>query len=463
VNPAETTASQQRAALLMVWLSAFSTPLMLSAANVALPVMARDLHLNAVTLSWVPLAYLLASAMFVLVCGRIADNIGRKRVFLIGTLGVALSSLLAAWAPNGVTLLAMRFLQGAFTAALYATQMAIVSSVFPPARRGQAIGLTISSIYFGLTVGPVLGGWLLEVSGWRACMLVQVPFALVALLVATRVSGEWKAEARAPLDVTGSVIYVVALAATLIGASLLPAAHAWLLLAIGIAAVVGFIAVERKAAHPIFDLNLFFTNRVFALSCLASFLMYTATYANVVLVALYLQYLRALPPGRAGLIMMAQPLMMALCSPLAGKVSDRIEPRVLASAGMAFTVLGLIILATLTPQSSLVVLVAALLIIGLGFGLFSAPNTNAIMGSVDKRHYSSANSKIATMRLLGQMCSMGVIAVAFALMLGPVAITPERYPALNSALRLSYLIAVVLCVPAIFFSLARGSVHAHRS
>jgi MFS family permease len=218
--------------------------------------------------------------------------------------------------------------------------------------------------------------------------------------------------------------------------------------------------VERKVAHPIFDLNLFFTNRVFGMSCFASFLMYTATYANVVLVALYLQYLRGIAPGKAGLIMIAQPLAMALFSPIAGKLSDRMEPRVLASLGMALVVVGLILLAALTPASATLTLVVALAITGIGFGLFSAPNTNAIMSSVDRRHYGSANSKVAVMRLLGQMCSMGVIAVAFALMLGPVAITPERYGALQAAIRLSYLIAVALCVPAIFFSLARGSVHA---
>jgi MFS family permease len=187
--------------------------------------------------------------------------------------------------------------------------------------------------------------------------------------------------------------------------------------------------------------------------------MYTATYANVVLVALYLQYLRGIPPGKAGLIMIAQPLAMALFSPVAGKLSDRMEPRVLASFGMALVVLGLILLAVLTPASATLTLIGALAVTGIGFGLFSAPNTNAIMSSVDKRYYGSANSKVAVMRLLGQMCSMGVIAIAFALMLGPVAITPERYPALEAALRLSYWIAVALCIPAIFLSLARGSLH----
>lgn len=460
-RPTDSLSTAQRAVLLMVWLSAFSTPLMLSAANVALPSMARDLHLNAVVMSWVPLAYLLASAMFVLLFGRLADTHGRKRIFLIGTVGIMLSSILAAWSPNGTTLIVMRLAQGVFTAAVYATQMAIVTSVFPPARRGQAIGLTISSVYLGLTVGPALGGWLLEVSGWRACLLVQVPFSLAVVAVGlAQVAGDWKSTEAAKLDVTGTALYMLSLAALIVGSSLMPRTLGWSLVLLGIVASIWFVQVERKASHPIFDLNLFFTNKVFGLSCLSSFLMYTATYANVVLVALYLQYLYALPPGKAGLIMMAQPLTMALFSPIAGKLSDHIEPRLLASLGMIFTVIGLLMFAMLTPHSPLAMLIVALVITGLGFGLFSAPNTNAIMGAVDKRNYGSANSKVATMRLLGQMCSMGVIALAFALLLGPVTITPERYPALAEAIRLSYLIALALCVPAIFFSLARGTVHA---
>jgi EmrB/QacA subfamily drug resistance transporter len=463
VQTHEQSTSLQRAALSMVWLSAFSTPLMLSATNVALPSIARDLHLNAVVLSWVPLAYLLASAMFVLMFGRLGDMIGRKRVFLLGTAGVVVASVLAASSPNGHVLLAMRFTQGIFTAALYATQIAIVSSVFPPARRGHAIGMTVSSVYLGLTVGPALGGWLLELSGWRACLLVQVPFAIVVLLVGfTKVTGEWSGEERGRFDVPGSLLYVLGLGVLTAGTSSLPGGAGWSLIALGTFTLIAFVVFEKQAAHPIFDLKLFFANRVFGLSCLASFLMYTATYANVVLVALYLQYLHAMPPGKAGLIMMSQPATMAVFSPLMGRLSDRVEPRWLASAGMAITVIGLLALASLNAGSSIAFLIGALVTTGLGFSLFSAPNANAIMSAVDKRQYGSANSKVATMRLLGQMCSMGIVTVAFALLLGPVKITPEVYGSLNAALRLSYLAAAALCVPGIFFSLARGSVHAAR-
>jgi EmrB/QacA subfamily drug resistance transporter len=456
------TSPLQRATLSMVLLSSFSTPLMLSSVNVALPVIARDLQLTAVTLSWVPLAYLLASAMFVLACGRLADRFGRTRVFVAGSAGVLASSILAAMAADGAQLVSLRFVQGMFTAALYATQVAIVSAAFPPARRGQAIGLTISSVYLGLTVGPALGGWLLHAFGWRACLLVQVPFSLIVLWMGRRTERDDDAQGARSFDLPGMALFALSLTLLTLGGTGLPATQAKVLLAAGGLVAVAFFVIERRAPDPLVDLRLFLGNRVFGLSCLSSFLMYTATFANVVLVGLYLQYLKDMPPNRAGLMMMAQPLTMAVFAPIAGRLSDRIEPRYLASGGMVLTVVGLVGLGMLTPQSTLPHVVAALVVTGLGFGLFSAPNTNAILGSVERRLYNTANSQVAMMRMLGQMCSMGIIGVVFALLIGAVTITPEVYGKLEVALRVCYLTAAACCVPAIFFSLARGDVHGGR-
>lgn len=450
----------QRSALVMVWLSAFSTPLMLSAVNVALPSIAGDLSLDAVRLSWVPLAYLLAAAMFVLVFARLGDMTGLKRIFLFGSAGVMVSSLLAASAWTGDMLLALRFMQGVFTAALYATQMAIVSSVFPPARRGQAIGLTVSSVYVGLTVGPALGGWLLDLWGWRACLLVQVPFSIAVLAIGClRVRGDWAGGGHGGFDLAGTALYMLSMLSLAVGGSMLPGVAGWALLVGGTLGVLGFVYYELHVSHPIFDTRLFFTNRVFGFSCLASFLIYAATYANVVLVSLYLQYLLKLSASVTGLIMMAQPLTMAVASPLTGRLSDRFEPRWLASAGMAITIAGLLTLARLTPATPVASVIAALFITGFGFSLFSAPNANAIMGAVDKRQYGSAAGKLATMRLLGQLCSMGIVTFVFAVTLGAVKITPEVHALLNEALRRSFLVAAAMCVPGVFLSLARGRMH----
>ena len=444
----------------MVLLNCFTTPLMLSAANVALPAIARDLRLNAVMLSWVPMAYLMAGAMFVLIFGRLADMYGRKRIFMYGTAGVVVTSLMAALAVDGASLLVARFLQGVCAAMLYATQMAIVSSVFPPARRGQAIGLAVSTIYLGLTAGPLIGGYLIDVAGWRASFMFHIPLAIIVLLMGLwKVPGEWSAEEKGFFDIQGAVIYSLSIVALCLGVSSLPQVASYYLIFIGSAGLYLFFRTERRTAHPIFDVKLFYTSRVFTLSCLAALIIYTATFANIVLISLYLQYLKGMQAGAAGLIMMIQPLTMAILSPGAGRLSDRVEPRILASAGMAVTATGLIMLAMMNGIVSTHYLVAALVITGIGFSLFSSPNTNAIMGAVEKRYYGSASGSLATMRVLGQMTSMVLVTLIFALVIGQVEIQPENYADLRHAIHLCFAIAAGLCLPGIIFSLARGRMH----
>ena len=450
----------QRAALIMVLLNGFTTPLMLSAANVALPAIAIDLKLNAVMLSWVPMAYLMASAMFVLIFGRLADMYGRKRIFMVGTVSVIVTSLLAAASINGGLLIAARFLQGVSAAMLYATQIAIVSSVFPPAKRGHAIGMTVSTIYLGLTCGPVIGGYLIDIAGWRASFVFHLPLAIIVLLIAVfKVPGEWRAEEKGKFDIMGAMTYGLSIVFLCIGVSTLPKSTSFILILLGIAGIFVFYKFASRSTHPIFDVRLFFTNRVFTLSCLASFILYTATFANVVLISLYLQYLKGLSASAAGLFMMIQPLTMAVFSPFAGKLSDRIEPRVLASAGMVLTAIGLVMLSFLNGVSATIYLVMALVITGLGFSLFSSPNTNAIMSSVEKRYYGSASGSIATMRVLGQMSSMIVVTLVFAIIIGQVEIRPANYANLQQAIHLCFLIAATLCVPGFIFSLTRGRMH----
>ncbi|MDT8427259.1 MAG: MFS transporter [Pseudomonadales bacterium] len=451
----------QRAVLWMVLLNAFTTPLMLSAANIALPAIADDLGLSANTLSWIPLAYLMASAMFVLMFGRLADNHGRKRIFLLGTAAVIASSLFAASAVGAGMLLAARFLQGVSAAMLYATQTALVISVYPPHQRGRIIGLLVAVIYIGLAAGPLLGGVVIDLFGWRAAFLLQVPLALIVLAIGIgSVRPEWRAEKTVPFDLPGAITYSTAILLLCLGVSRLPAPDSSLLLGASAAMILWFVKQARRSAAPLWDVRLFFSNRVFTFSCAASLIMYSATYANVVLLSLYLQYLKDLPATMAGLLIMVQPLSMAILSPIAGRLSDRIEPRLLASAGMLLTAVGLGMLATLSSGSPLSSIVLALLITGAGFSLFSSPNVSAIMGSVPQQHYSGASAAVATTRLLGQLNSMVLVTLVLTLILGGAALSPDNYPLLERSIRLSFTLAALICLPAIALSLARGRIHA---
>ena len=458
-NPVENI-SLQRAALVMVLLNAFTTPLMLSAANVALPTIAEDLKLNAVALGWIPMAFLMASAMFVLVFGRIADMVGRKRIFLIGTACVIVTSLLAATASNGTFLITARFLQGMSAAMLYATQVAIVSSVFPPKQRGHAIGLTVSTIYLGLTCGPLIGGFLIDHYGWRASFVFHIPLAFIVLLIGLfMVPDEWSADERGEFDVKGAVLYALSIVMLCLGVSTLPNATGLLLLILGLFGIWFFVKLAKQSIHPIFDVSLFEKNRVFAFSCFASFIIYTAIFANIVLISLYLQYLKGMSATIAGSIMMIQPLTMAIFSPIMGRLSDKIEPRVIASIGMAITAFGLLILALLDANSSISYLIGALIVTGFGFSLFSSPNVNAIMSAVEKQYYGSATGSLATMRILGQMTSMALVTLVFAVVIGQVKIEPSVFQSLQQAISFCFFISASLCIPGFIFSLVRGRMH----
>ena len=451
----------RRATTVMVMLNAVSTAMMLTGVNVALPDVARDLHVDAVLLAWIPMSYLLASAAFTLGFGRLADMFGRKRIFLLGTAGVVLTSLIAASAPTVATLIGARVLQGACAAMLYASHVAVISSVYPPAQRGTAIGYTISAVYFGLALGPLLAGWLIEVANWRATFLVHVPLSLVVMTIGlTRVPVEWRADERGSFDGFGAGLYGVAIVILMIGISTLPGGVAAAMIVIGGLGLWLFFRHEHGHPHPVFDVGLFYTNRVFLMSCLASLVMYTTTFANVVLVSLYLQYLKGIPPGTAGLVMMAQPAVMALVSPYAGRLSDRVEPRVIASIGMFLTALGLGGLVLVDADTSLAGVVGCLLLTGFGFSLFSSPNANAIMAAVPRSDYGRTSSAMAVMRVIGQMASMGLVALIFALILGPVHIEPSVYPALERAIHLCFGIAALLALAGMPLSLARGRMHA---
>lgn len=460
----EVTADEEatrRATITMVMLNSVSTAMMLTGVNVALPAMAADLAIDAVTLSWVPMSYLMAGAALTLAFGRLADMYGRKRIYLLGTTGVVLSSIFAACAVNEAHLIAGRLLQGVCAAALYATNVAVISSVYPAARRGTAIGYTVSAIYLGLALGPVLAGTLIAWFGWRATFLIHLPLALVVLGIGfLRIDAEWRADERGSFDAVGAAVYAVAIVVLMTGVAELPQTFAVVMVGAGALGLWYFMRHEHRHPHPVFDVELFYTNRVFLMSCLASLAMYTATFANVVLVSLYLQYLKGIAPSTAGLVMMAQPAVMATLSPFVGRLADRVEPRVLASLGMGIAACGLVGFSLLSRDSALGTIVSWLVLTGIGFALFTSPNANAIMGAVTRSDYGRAASAMAVMRVIGQLLSMGVVAMVFALLLGPREITVSLYPELARAIRLCFAVGAACCAAGIAMSLARGRMHA---
>jgi len=444
-------------ALLVTALSAFLTPFMVSSINIALPSIGKEFSMSAVLLGWIATSYLLAAAMFVLPFGKIADIHGRKKIFIYGILLYTFSSFLSAIAPSATLLIGSRIMQGIGAAMISGTGIAILTSVFPIGERGKALGIHVTATYSGLSLGPFLGGLLTQHFGWRSIFLVNVLAGVIIIAcVFWKLKGEWTGAKGEKFDVIGSIISCLMLIAIMSGFSRLPAMLGVGLIFAGLLALLAFVWWEIRVENPVLNMNLFSNNRVFAFSNLTALINYSATFAVGFLLSLYLQYIKGLSPQNAGLILVAQPVMMVVFSPLAGRLSDRIESRTLASTGMGLIVIGLFLFTQLNNNTSVEFIIAALMLLGFGFALFSSPNTNAVMSSVEKRFYGVASATLATMRSTGQMLSIGIAMLIFSMYVGKVQITPEYYAPFLASIKTAFFIFVVLCFSGIFASLARG-------
>jgi len=453
------TSVTQKAVLLVATMASFLIPFMGSSVNIALPTIGKEFAMDAILLSWVATVYILAAAVFLLPFGRIADIHGRKLVFRYGILIYTASSLLCALSISTIMLISARILQGIGGAMVFSTAVAMLTSVYPVGERGKALGVNVAAVYLGLSLGPFLGGILTQYFGWRSIFMINVPLGLIIIAaIYWRLEGEWAEAKGDKFDLSGSIIYGLAIIALVYGLSLLPVMLGiWVILA-GILGILVFIWWETKVASPVLQMTLFRNNTVFALSNLAALLSYSATFAVAFLLSLYLQYIKGFSPQNAGLVLVSMPAVQALFSPLAGRLSDRIEPRIIASVGMGLTTIGLSLLIFLGQNTAIGFILVSLAILGFGFALFSSPNTNAIMSSVNKRYYGVASATLATMRQIGMTLSMGIAMLIFALFIGRVAITTEYYPSFLAGMKIAFAIFAALCFGGIFASLARGKI-----
>ncbi len=454
---------RNRTLLVTVSMGSFLAPFMGSAINVALPAIGNEFSMGAASLSWVAMSYLLAAAAFLVPVGRFADIYGRRTMFLSGIGLFSIFSLAAALAPSVPFLIVARVLQGAAGAMIFSTPAALLAAVISREKRGWALGYNVAAVYLGLSVGPFVGGLLTQHFGWRSIFVVTVLLGLLTLTAAV-----WKLTDVEPhaagqkFDLKGSAAYGISLVAFMYGFSNLPTSHGITLMIAGIIGLIWFIYFEEGLVHPVFDSKLFAHNRVFAFSNLATLINYCGTAAVGFTLSLYLQYVNGLSPRAAGLILVVQPVIQAIFSPLAGRLSDKKEPRIVASAGMALTAAGLLMLVFLAQKLSVPYICGCLAFLGFGFALFASPNTNAVMSSVGIKQFGVASSILGTMRLSGQMFSIGIATMVFGVVMGGMMITPSNHTLFMRCLRYIFSSLTILSVIGIYFSLVRGKLHVRK-
>ncbi|MGV8143326.1 MAG: MFS transporter [Methanothermobacter sp.] len=444
-------------ALVVASIASFFTPFMGTSVNLALPAIGANFGADAILLNWVVNGFLLAAAIFAVPFGRICDIYGRKKIFTYGIILFTVASFLCALAPSTLSLIVFRVFQGIGSAMIFVTGLAILTSVFPPHERGKAIGINVAAVYVGLSLGPVLGGVLINYLGWRSLFFLMIPFGiLVVILVIWKLKGEWIECAGEKFDKLGSLLYSIGLLFVMYGFSDLPNLLGIVILVLGVMGLLVFVRWELKVDSPVFNVRLFSQNTTFSFSSVAALINYMATFAVTLLLSYYLQYLRGMDAQSAGFILVAQPVLMAIVAPLAGRMSDRYDARIIATTGMALVTLGLFGFVFLNNETSIIFIILSLAILGLGFGLFSSPNTNVIMGSVQRKFYGVASATVSTMRLIGQTMSIGIATLIFALIIGRVQITPEQYPSLLNSIHICFVVFTIICMVGIYASWKRG-------
>ncbi|WP_421861907.1 MFS transporter [Motiliproteus sp.] len=447
-------------ALISVCLSLMVTSLTLSAASIAIPAIADQLQASAVMVSWIPTALLWGSIVLMLPAGRVADIVGRKRVYLVGVTLFSISSLLIFTVGSIEALLGLRVMQGLSSSMVFGSGLAVVGSVFPPKARGQALGFAASSVYLGLTAGPLIGGWLTELYGWRSVFWMPIPLTVLALLlVALFLKGEWKSETPERLDWVGSLLFAAWVSAAFLGISGLPEPESIALVGLGGALLWWFIRHQNRVEYPLIRLQVLRQNRLLRRSIKASLFMYGANFPIVFLLSLYLQYIQSMSPSEAGQLILIETLVMMVLAPLAGRLSDRFEARIISTLGCLCFAFGFGLLIWLQMDTSKLFIVIALAILGLGFGLFSTPNNSAVMGAVPRSRMGIASAMLSLSRTLGNLVGTALVMMLISWSIGEVAIEPEQYPQLLWVVKTSLALSGLAALAACYYSFTRGSVH----
>ena len=452
------TEKEVRAVVLACYISGFIAPLLSTMMNLSLVNIGEDFDIGSHDLAYVNSAFLLTSVIFMVPFARLADIIGKKKLFVIGLSIIVVGCFVACLAPNFWFVVIGRGIIGIGSASLATVSISMLTDVTPLQKRGTVMGYSTMFIYMGLSLGPVIGGALNDLIGWRLLFLLTVPLAAISIaLITTGFKGEIQPHPDGVFDTKDAVLYGIAILLSMAGVMNLPATWAIVSLVVGVIFMFIFVRTQIGNANCLLNMGLF-KNWQFTGSCVASFMSYASSYSISFFLALYLQSIGQLSSTEAGLVMVTQPLVQCICSPIFGKLTDRVRNKVvLPTVGMVLTCVSLSIYITYTLDTPVYMTVVAMIIGGIGFAMFSAPNTTLIMSSVSRDHSSEASGVLAVMRQAGMMVSMGVAMLFITIIMGSMDnLRPETYQTFLDVMRYSFIASLVMCIIGTITSALRG-------
>jgi MFS family permease len=447
----------QRATLIVAMITNFINPFAMSGLNIAVPHIGKEFHIVATDLTWIVLTFLFTTVLLTIPFGRIADIYGRESFLKCGILLCGLAALGNIFVPNIAIFFIMRVLQGVGAAIVFATNVPIAIDAYPANRRGWVLGLTVAAVYTGGACGPVLGGLITHHFGWRAIFVLQATLSIAAFVVAMIwLPKRAKVKTNQSIGPGSILLFMISIGLVSFGlTTLMQNIWSYIILAAGVIITVFYVRHESRTDKPVIDVRLFRNNTIFILSNLAALFNYSATFAIAYLMSIYLQLVKGYGADASGLILICQPIIQTIVSPFAGRLSDKRSPYIMASLGMAFCASSLFMLAFVDAETPLLYIMGALLLVGLGFGVFSSPNTNVIMSSVDRKDYGMASSVQSTARTFGQVICMAIITIIMNAVIGGVAIEDAAESGLVLDMHISFAVFAAICAAGIFISLKR--------
>ncbi|MEG1609905.1 MAG: MFS transporter [Bilophila sp.] len=454
VRPSGEQRASLRSIIIAVSTAQFLLPFMMSGVSPLLPAIGADLHASAMELGLVGAVYSLSLSIFHLIAGRIGDMKGRRKLFLIGLAIFIIMSVVTPLSPTMTLFLVCRFVQAVGTAMMNTSALAILIASSPPAMRGRVLGISSVGLFAGISCGPAIGGVIGSTLGWPYLFFCVVPLGIVAwLLMAFTVKGDWTSNPDQPFDWKGAVLYSLGICGISLGATWI-ALNLWGLglLLVGFVFIALFIKAELRLSYPILDVRFIVHNSTFVANILVLFLVNCYSFGLLFYYSLYLQGIQHLSVLHTGLVLSVQPGVQLLFSPWAGKLADRHGATRIALLGLLLGGVGLFMAARLNAGSALWEVPLAQVWVGAGLAFFAAPNTSAIMGSVDLAHLSQASGLLGTIRTMGMLSSMVIVSVSMNRYLGLESLNPGNTVAFLEAMHMNISLFSLLNILGILLS-----------
>ena len=420
---------------------------------IGVPAIAKEFVMNNVIQNWIPTIFFLVVAVFTVPAGQISGKFGVKKSLLAGILVFLIGSIGGCLSFSTESFLIFRIMQGAGVAFLNVSAMAMVVQAVKPQNRGKALGFTVTGVYLATSLSPVICGFLVHNLGWRSMFYFVIPFlVLCIILMIIKIPQEWKTYENDKIDKIGSIIYASGILLFIYGFTTLITLTGKILTLLGIVLLIIFAYYELKQKTPVFNMNLF-KNKKFTSSNIAALCSYLAIMVVTTILNYHFQYVRGWNAQMSGLILIITPIIMAIMAPNSGRLSDKIHPQKLAALGIGIAAIALFILTFLTSTTPLYVVVIAMILQGIGMGLFSSPNMNAIMSSVPPKDAPTASASQATMRTIGQTMSLGLLTLIFAWIMGNLQLSTQYSTMIVQSSQIICAICTFACVLAVFASL----------